>query len=48
VIQGKNIEESGVWKATEKKHMFDAKKEKKIFEEARKEFGRYQGSSSKT
>jgi hypothetical protein len=28
--------------------IFDAKKEKQIFEEARKEFGRDQGSSSKT
>jgi hypothetical protein len=32
----KNTEESGVRKAAEKTQVFDAKKEKKIFEEARK------------
>jgi hypothetical protein len=48
VIQGKTTEESGVRKATEKTQVFDAKKERQIFEEARKEFRRDQGSSSKT
>ena len=48
MIQGKTTKESGVSKATEKTQVFDAKKEKQIFEEARKEFGRDQGSSSKT
>jgi hypothetical protein len=37
-----------VWKVVEKTQVFDAKKEKQIFEEARKEFGRDQGSSLKT
>jgi hypothetical protein len=48
VTQGKTTEESGVRKDAEKTQVFDAKKEKKIFEEARKEFGRDQSSSSKT
>jgi hypothetical protein len=48
VIQINTTEELGVWKATEKTHVFDVKKEKKIFEETRKEFMREQGSSSKT
>jgi hypothetical protein len=48
VTQGKTTEESGVRKDAEKTRIFDAKKEKQIFEEARKEFGRDQGSSSKT
>jgi hypothetical protein len=41
VTQGNNT-------ATEKTQVFDAKKEKQVFEEARKEFGRDQGSSLKT
>jgi hypothetical protein len=36
VNQGKTIEESGVKKAAVKTRVFDAKKEKQIFEEARK------------
>jgi hypothetical protein len=36
MTQGKTIEESGVRKAVEKTQTFDAKKEKQIFEEARK------------
>jgi hypothetical protein len=36
VTSGNTIEEPGVRKATEKTQMFDAKKEKKTFEEARK------------
>jgi hypothetical protein len=36
VTQGKIIEESGVRKVAEKTQTFDAKKEKQIFEEARK------------
>jgi F420-0:gamma-glutamyl ligase len=40
VIQGKTTKESGVRKATEKTQEFDPRKEKQIFEEARKEFGR--------
>ena len=48
VIQGKTIEESGVRKAAEKTQTFDAKKEKQMFEEARREFRGDQGSSSKT
>jgi hypothetical protein len=48
VIQGNTTEELGVRKATEKKQVFDAKKERQFFEEARKEFRRDQGSSSKT
>jgi hypothetical protein len=45
--QGKIENDHGVRKATEKTPMFDAKKERQIFEEARKEFKRGQGSSSK-
>jgi hypothetical protein len=37
-----------VRKVADKTQVFDAKKEKKIFEEGRKEFGRDEGSSSKT
>jgi hypothetical protein len=48
MTQGKTTEESGVRKAAEKTQTFDAKKEKQIFEEARKEFRGDQGSSSKT
>jgi hypothetical protein len=47
VIQGKTIEESGVRKAAEKTQTFDAKKEKQMFEEERREFMGDQGSSSK-
>jgi hypothetical protein len=48
MTQGKTTEESGVRKAAEKTQTFDAKKERQIFEEARKEFKGDQGSSSKT
>jgi hypothetical protein len=47
VTSRKTPEESGVRKAAEKTQMFDARKEKKTFEEVRKEFGRDQASSSK-
>jgi hypothetical protein len=48
LTQGTTIEDSGVRKATQKTQTFDAKKERQIFEEERKEFKEYQGSSSKT
>jgi hypothetical protein len=48
VTPGKNTEESGVRKVAEKTQEFDPKREKQIFEEARKEFGRDRDSSSKT
>jgi hypothetical protein len=48
VIQGNTTEELGVEKATKKTQVFDAKIGRQIFEEARKEFRRDQGSSSKT
>jgi hypothetical protein len=48
ITQGKTTEDSGVGKATEKTQTFDAKKERQIFEEERKEFKADQGSSSKT
>jgi len=48
VTPRKTTEELGVWKSAEKTQVFDVKKEKQIFEEARKEFGRDQGYSSKT
>jgi hypothetical protein len=48
MTQGKTTEDSGIRKATEKTQTFDAKKERQIFEEARKEFKGDQGSSSKT
>jgi hypothetical protein len=48
MIQGKSTEESGVKKAAEKTQTFDAKKDKQMFEEARREFRGYQGSSLKT
>ena len=48
LTQGKNTEDSGIRKATEKTQMFDAKKERQMFEEERKEFRGDQGSSSKT
>jgi hypothetical protein len=40
--------ESGVRKAGENTQVFDSREEKQTFEEARKEFGRDQASSSKT
>jgi hypothetical protein len=48
LIQGKTTEDSGIRKAAEKTQTFDAKKERHIFEEERKEFKADQGSSSKT
>jgi hypothetical protein len=48
LTQGKTTKDLGVRKATEKTQTFDAKKERKIFEEARKEFKEDQGSSSNT
>jgi hypothetical protein len=47
VTPGKTIEQSGVRKVVEKTREFDPKREKQTFEEARKEFGRDQASSSK-
>jgi hypothetical protein len=47
VTLGKTIEQSGARKATEKTQEFDPNKEKQTFEEERKEFRRYQASSSK-
>jgi hypothetical protein len=44
---GRTKNDHGVGKATEETPMFDAKKERQIFEEARKEFKGYQGYSSK-
>jgi hypothetical protein len=38
MAQGKTAKDSGIRKATENTQTFDAKKERKIFEEARKEF----------
>jgi hypothetical protein len=48
VTKEKIAKDSGVRKAIEKTQIFDAKKERKIFEEARQEFKEDQGSSSKT
>ena len=48
MTQGKTTKDSAVKKATEKTQTFDAKKERQIFEEERKEFKGDQGSSSKT
>jgi hypothetical protein len=48
MTQGKTTEDSGIRKAIEKTQTFDAKKERQIFEEDRKEFKGDQGSSSKT
>jgi hypothetical protein len=48
MTQGNIEEDSGVRKATEKTHSFDAKKERQIFEEARNKFKADEGSSSKT
>jgi hypothetical protein len=45
MVQGKIAEDSGIRKAAEKTQDFDAKKERQIFEEAREEFKRDQGSS---
>jgi hypothetical protein len=45
---GKITKDSGIRKATEKTQMFDAKKERQMFEEARKEFIGDQGSAPKT
>jgi hypothetical protein len=48
LIQGKTTKYFGIKKAAEKTQTFDAKKERQVFEEARKDFKEYQGSSSKT
>jgi hypothetical protein len=48
MIQGKIAKDSGIRKGAEKTQDFDAKKERQIFKEARQEFNRDQGSSSKT
>jgi hypothetical protein len=48
LAQGKIMEDSGIIKATKKTQTFDAKKERQIFEEARKELRGDQGSSSNT
>jgi hypothetical protein len=48
LTQGKNTNDSRIRKATEKTQMFDARKEREMFEEARKEFRGDRGSSSKT
>jgi hypothetical protein len=48
LTQGNITEDSGIRKATEKTQMFDVKKERQMFEEARKNFRGDQGSSSKT
>jgi hypothetical protein len=47
VTPGKTTEESGVRRVTEKTQLFDPRKEKQIFEEARREFGREHAYSSK-
>ena len=46
VTLGKTTEQSRVRKVAEKTQEFDPKREKKTFEEARKEFGRDRASSS--
>jgi hypothetical protein len=46
--QGKITKDSAIMKAIEKTQTFDAKKERQIFEEVRKEFRGDKGSSSKT
>jgi hypothetical protein len=48
LTQGRTTEDSGLRKAIEKTQTFDVKKERKIFEEERKDFKGDQGSSSKT
>jgi hypothetical protein len=45
MTQGKTTQDLEIRKATEKTQTFDAKKERQIFEEARKEFKVDQGSS---
>jgi hypothetical protein len=45
MIQGKIAKDSGIRKVARKTQAFDAKKEIQIFEEARQEFKRDQGSS---
>jgi hypothetical protein len=46
MTQGKTTKESRIKKVVEKTQTFDAKKEKQMFEEARREFRGDQGSSS--
>jgi hypothetical protein len=46
--QGNTTEDLGIRKATEKTQMFDARKERQMFEEARNKFRGDQGSLSKT
>jgi hypothetical protein len=48
MTQGKTTKDLGFRKTTEKTQTFDAKKERQIFEEARKYFKVDQGSSSNT
>jgi hypothetical protein len=48
LTQGKTTEDSRVRKYAEKTLNFDSKKERRTFEDARKEFRRDQGSSSRT
>jgi L-asparaginase/Glu-tRNA(Gln) amidotransferase subunit D len=48
MTQGKTTKDSRIRKVVEKTQTFDAKKERQIFEEERKEFKGDQGSSSKT
>jgi hypothetical protein len=48
MTQGNITKDSRIRKATEKTKMFDAKKERQIFEEERNELRGDQGSSSKT
>jgi hypothetical protein len=48
LTQGNTIEDSRIRKSIEKTQTFDAKKQRHIFEEKRKEFKGYQGYSSKT
>jgi hypothetical protein len=48
LTQGKTAEDSKIRKAAENTQTFDAKKERQMFEEERKEFKGDQGSSSKT
>jgi hypothetical protein len=48
ITQGKITKDSRIRKATEKTQMFDAKKERQMFEEAKKEFRRNQSFASNT
>jgi L-asparaginase/Glu-tRNA(Gln) amidotransferase subunit D len=48
LTQGNTTEDSGVLKVVEKTQTFDAKKERQVFEEERKEFKEDQGISSNT